>query len=246
MGDRYLIVNADDFGLSTGINEGIVCAHEHGIVTSTSLMVRGSGARDAAEYARRHRNLSVGLHVDLGEWIYREGQWERRYEVVSLRDAKAIRAEFARQIEAFRDLVGANPTHLDSHQHVHLDEPVRSILIEAAETIDIPVRSCTRGLRFCGDFYGQSGKGYPYPGGISLNNITTILSQLSVGWTELGCHPGLRNDTGSVYEAERAAEVKTLTDPHLQGVLESERITLASFRDLSRDTGGSYAYETTQ
>ncbi len=49
---RYLIVNADDFGLSEGVNRGIIRAHEQGIVTSASLMVRGAAAAEAARYAR--------------------------------------------------------------------------------------------------------------------------------------------------------------------------------------------------
>ena len=59
---RRLIVNADDFGLSEGVDHGIVDAFSNGIVTSTSLMVRRPAARHAAELARLHTRLSVGLH----------------------------------------------------------------------------------------------------------------------------------------------------------------------------------------
>jgi hypothetical protein len=61
-----LIVNADDFGLSGGVNAGIMAAHEHGIVTSASLMVRWPAAR----YAAGHPRMSLGLHLDLGEWAF--------------------------------------------------------------------------------------------------------------------------------------------------------------------------------
>ena len=72
---RRLIVNADDLGRTPGINRGIAIAAEEGVVTSASLMVRREGASDAAAYARRHPNLSVGLHVDLGEWIRIDDEW---------------------------------------------------------------------------------------------------------------------------------------------------------------------------
>ena len=72
---RYLIVNADDFGLSAGVNRGVIEAHERGIVTSASLMVRPPAAAEAAADARAYPELSLGLHVDLGEWSYREGEW---------------------------------------------------------------------------------------------------------------------------------------------------------------------------
>ena len=82
-GERYLIVNADDFGQSAGINRGIVTAHEQEIVTSASLMVRWQAAARAAEYAREHPEFSVGLHVDLGEWAFRDGDWVALYDEIA-------------------------------------------------------------------------------------------------------------------------------------------------------------------
>ena len=72
---RYLIVNGDDFGQSPGINRGVIEAHENGIVTSASLMVRRPAARQAVTYVEDHREMSLGLHLDLGEWEYRAGEW---------------------------------------------------------------------------------------------------------------------------------------------------------------------------
>src|SRR5438105_15542053 len=121
---RYLVVNADDFGLSNGVNRGIIQAAQQGIVTSASLMVRQPAAAAAAAYARESTRLSVGLHVDLGEWIYRNGEWVHLYFVVPTDDAAAVRAEVAGQLADFNRLTGTDPTHLDSHQHVHREEPV--------------------------------------------------------------------------------------------------------------------------
>ncbi len=90
LADRCLIVNADDFGVTAGVNRGIAEAHERGIVTSASLMVRYPAAAEAAQYARRHLELSVGLHVELGEWLYDEGEWQLAYQVVDAADASAV------------------------------------------------------------------------------------------------------------------------------------------------------------
>src|SRR5438094_4963787 len=95
----YLIVNADDFGLSEGVNAGIAEAHRQGIVTSASLMVRPQAAAAAAELSRDLPALSVGLHFDLGEWICREGTWSPLSEVVSLDDPQAVRAELWCQLD---------------------------------------------------------------------------------------------------------------------------------------------------
>ena len=86
MVDRWVIVNADDFGRSRGVNRGIVEAHERGIVTSASLMVRWAAAADAAAYARMRPELSVGLHVDLGRGTVVElpmAETERRWQATT-------------------------------------------------------------------------------------------------------------------------------------------------------------------
>src|SRR5215471_18030618 len=62
---RYLIVNGDDFGLSLQVNTGIIHAHQHGILTNTSLMIAGSAWQDAVTRAKDTPNLSVGLHLTL-------------------------------------------------------------------------------------------------------------------------------------------------------------------------------------
>src|SRR5260221_8043673 len=76
----YLIVNADDFGLSAGVNAGIAETHRRGIVTSASLMVRPRAAGAAVELSRGLPGFSVGLHFDLGEWGYRNGKWGQVFE----------------------------------------------------------------------------------------------------------------------------------------------------------------------
>src|SRR5690242_16059714 len=95
---RHLIVNADDFGLTRGINRGVIEAAERGILTSASLMVRYPAAAEAASYVSRNRAFSLGLHVELGEWVFRNGEWVLRYEVVPADDAKQVKAEIEKQL----------------------------------------------------------------------------------------------------------------------------------------------------
>ncbi len=231
---RYLIVNADDFGLSEGVNRGIIRAHEQGIVTSTSLMVRYPAAAEAAQYAARHPRLSVGLHLDLAEWVYRDDQWLARYEVVPPDDPMAVAGEVGRQLEAFRRLLGRDPTHLDSHQHVHRNEPARSVVSEAARRLSVPLRSFTPQVQYCGDFYGQTGEGDPYPEGICLEGLLKTIENLPEGVTELGCHPGEDEHLDSVYRVERLQEMKVLCHPQVRAALESNQVVLCSFADLPR------------
>ncbi|MHB8732800.1 MAG: carbohydrate deacetylase [bacterium] len=226
---RRLIVNADDFGLSPGVNRGIIAAHEHGIVTSTSLLVRGGAAAAAAAYGRAHPRLSVGLHVDLGEWVYRDGEWVMRYEVVPAADAAAVAADIDAQLAAFRRLLGRDPTHLDSHQHVHRDEPARGILERLGRALSVPVRGRSPAIHYCGGFYGQTDEGESVPGALSTEALIAILRDLPDGVTEMACHPGDGDDSGSTYGAERAQELRTLCDPGVRKTLESLEIQILPF-----------------
>jgi len=228
---RYLIVNADDFGQSPGVNRGIIQAFQEGIVTSASLMVRWPSAATAADYARDHSELSLGLHVDLAEWAFRDGEWTPVYEVVATDNAAIVGKEVSRQLELFRTLSGRNPTHLDSHQHVHRADPVHSILLEASRTLGVPLRHFSP-VHYCGAFYGQTKEGFPYPEGLSADGLTRVLAALPPGITELGCHPGLGDDVDSMYRTERSVEVETLCDPTIRNSLAKERIELCSFRDF--------------
>jgi len=227
--NRSLIVNADDFGQSPGVNEGIVEAHERGIVTSASLMVRWPAVTEAAAYAKEHPGLSVGLHFDLGELVYRDGTWIRLYEVIPADDPAAVAEEAAQQLAAFRRLLGRDPTHLDSHQHVHREEPARSTLGGIARDLGISLRHETPHVRYCGDFYGQTAKGDPLPGAISVEALLQILERLPTGITELCCHPGRGDDLAGMYRAEREEEVRTLCDPRVRAALAELRIELRAF-----------------
>jgi predicted glycoside hydrolase/deacetylase ChbG (UPF0249 family) len=230
---RFLIVNADDFGLSHGVNQGIVVAHEQGIVTSASLMVRPPAAPAAIDLARQHPELSLGLHVDLSEWEFRDGAWVAVYQVVDLDNQSAVAAEVARQLDAFRRLVGRDPSHLDSHQHLHRKQPLRSVLLELARKFDIPLRHLSPSIVFRSDFYGQTRTGVTLPGAISVERVIEVLKTLTPGISELVCHPGIGGDLISKYNVERAEEVKTLCDPSLREVLAAEGIVLRSFSGLS-------------
>lgn len=229
---RAAIVNADDFGQSAGINRGIVVAHERGIVTSASLMVRGQAASAAAAYARAHPRLSVGLHVDLGEAIYRDGEWITLYERVDRLDAARVEAEIRAQLSRCRELLGRDPTHLDSHQHVHIEEPVRSILDDLARELGVPLRHRSARLRHDGRFYGQTRTGGPLTESISPAHLAEILRGLPAGVTEVGCHPGCADDLVTMYRAERRVELEALCDPDVRRVVSDEGIALISFADL--------------
>jgi predicted glycoside hydrolase/deacetylase ChbG (UPF0249 family) len=233
--ERLLIVNADDLGLSPGVNAGIFEAHERGVVTSASLMVRATSAAEAVALSGEHPRLAVGLHLDIAEWQYEDGEWRLNYERCPPDDPAAVDVECRGQLAAFRELTGRDPTHLDSHQHTHMSEPVASVAASLAAELDIPLRA--RGIRYEGGFYGQTGKGEPYPVGIEAEHLVELIEALPAGRTEFGCHPGIGDDTGSSYASERERELRALCDPLARAALEREEIRLCSFAEISSSPG---------
>jgi predicted glycoside hydrolase/deacetylase ChbG (UPF0249 family) len=228
-----LIVNADDFGMSESVNQGVARAHEHGIVKSASLMVERPAAEEAVRYARS-RSLDLGLHVDLGEWAFEDGAWVTRRPVTEFDDPVAVTDVVMRQIERFRMLVDREPTHLDSHQHVHLGRPARSILSELARELEVPLRDLSREVRYCGAFYGRGRQGEPLRDAIGVEALLGLVASLGPGVTELGCHPGEAADPGDPYGAERAIETETLCDPRVRRAIEAAGVELWTFSDLLR------------
>jgi chitin disaccharide deacetylase len=153
--DRALIVNADDFGLTAGVNAGIIGAHRRGLVRAASLLVTTPGFADAVALARTHPALDLGLHLALtgvrpvlspptiGSLVTRAGnfptlgRWLARTAARRLR-AEQVRAELRAQIE--RGLAtGLRFTHLDGHHHVHFFPPVAGIVASLAREYRVPI-----------------------------------------------------------------------------------------------------------
>ena len=231
--ERLLIVNADDFGQGHGVNRGVFRAFEHGIVTSASAMVRWPAVQEAAAYAREHPSLGVGLHVDLGEWAFRDGEWIPLYEVVLI-DEAAVRDEIDRQVSTFHGLFGRDPTHLDSHQHRHREQPILSAMRAASDRLGVPLRDHSP-VRYCGSYYGQTGEGEPRPEWITVDSLVALIESCGPGVTEIGCHPGDGTDPDlpTMYKRERATEVAVLCDLRVRAAITRHGLGLRSFAEAT-------------
>lgn len=220
---RRLIVNADDFGMAAGVNRGILEAHERGIVTSTSLMVDRPAAADAARAGRAFPGLGIGLHFELDEEI-----------PAGPEGAVRVRAELRRQHEVFLGLVGAAPTHVDSHHHVHREAAVAPLFREFCVAHGLAARACGA-VPFIGWFYGHAPpecvRTDLYYVGVPF--LAALLRGLPPGVSELGCHPGyVTPDISSRYLAEREAEIRTLTDPRIRALVADLGIALVNHASL--------------
>jgi predicted glycoside hydrolase/deacetylase ChbG (UPF0249 family) len=226
---KYLIINADDFGYAAGVNRGILTAHAHGAVLSTSLMVDMPMAREAAALAKAHPGLGVGLHFTVTD---------NHGPTVDLFDLAAIETELNRQYERCCELLGHPPTHIDSHHHVHLRKELTPLFTEWAMKRDLPVRSLGS-VSYNGGFYGhwydKEWRPHPAPELISVDNFEKILRELPKGATELACHPAyLSPDLHSSYAAEREIELATLLNPCMLDVIHELKIVLVNYATLPK------------
>lgn len=145
---RRLIVNADDFGFTLGVNRAIVEAHTHGIVTSSTLMATGPAFAEAVQLARSRSQLSIGCHVVLidGEPVlspqaipslasarqFPDGLKSFAVRALTGRIAQSeIFAEAAAQIGKIQS-AGISVSHVDTHKHTHLFPAILRPLLRAA------------------------------------------------------------------------------------------------------------------
>ena len=129
---KKLVVNADDFGRSTAINQGIIEGHQKGIITSTSLMTTREAFKEAVELAKKNPDLGIGLHLDLDGFFEVQHGVGRliRYKDPSLPLA-AIAQETEKQLKEIL-ATGLKIGHVDGHHHSHLRPiaPHKPVLIK--------------------------------------------------------------------------------------------------------------------
>jgi hopanoid biosynthesis associated protein HpnK len=156
---RRLIINADDFGLTPGVNRAISEAHERGVVTSATLMANGREFEDAAQRARTAPRLSTGCHIVLADGSpvlkpsqvpslidrssangtrFREAWSSFAWAAISRRLVpEEIEAEAVAQIRRLQ-AAGITVSHLDTHKHTHLFPHVLRPLLRAVAACGVP------------------------------------------------------------------------------------------------------------
>lgn len=258
---KQLIIHADDYGLTRSVSQGIIRAHRNGVVTSASVMINLAQRADIIELLENpsldigvHLNLTVGKSVlpkeKIPHLVDKNGYFHKRKTekrpvnddgVVIFDDVpvEEIILEMETQIRHFMGF-DLEPTHLDSHHHIHTDPKVLEAVIFSALNYNLPLRTInpemrekvrSRGVRtndyFEGRFFGIDS--------INFQNMANILADISDGVTELMCHPGeVSDELGKIsgYADERLTEFNVLINPELRALIKKEGIELISWRDL--------------
>jgi predicted glycoside hydrolase/deacetylase ChbG (UPF0249 family) len=153
---RQLVVNADDLGLTVGVNDGIFDAHDLGILTSASLFAAAPATADAVRRARTRPSLGVGVHLavvdgapalpaaEVPSLVGADGRFRPSWKpfIVALLRGQIAVGEVERELAAQIERVigaGIRPTHLDAHKHVHGHPRLFAIVARLAVRFGIPV-----------------------------------------------------------------------------------------------------------
>ena len=239
-----LIVNADDFGMSRGVNLGIIEAHKNGIVTSTTLMVTMPEVEQALLLARDCPNLGIGLHLnctlgkpltDCKSLIKDSGEFYKPRENPNqaLFDEEEIYREFSAQYNLFVRQVGRKPTHLDSHLYAHqVYSKAKAAALRLANEKGIAIREFQAEGYEPTVFYGD----FKYKEGETIAELmeklvgdTPILNSETV---ELMCHPAYVDNalfTMSTYTIGRIKELDILTSEEAKSFVKKNNIELINF-----------------
>jgi len=218
---KQLVINADDFGFTRDVNQGIVEAHREGILTATTLMATGAAFDDAVRLAKQNPSLDVGCHLVLvGEPPFAPtvAQLVRDIAVARIRIYDELAAQVQRIISA-----GLRPSHLDTHKHTHLLPPVLSAVARISEEFGIPwvrrpfdfplvpggsgwaVRAVSRSFRTMSGHFERvltrhgcrstdHFAGFQLTGRVTPGSLVDLIRALPDGSTEFMCHPGRCTD----------------------------------------------------
>lgn len=245
--DKYLIINADDFGLSQSINKGILEVFKIGNISSSSLMANMPGFEDAVRHTEKYPTLGVGMHVNLtyGSPINspeRVPSLVNEYGVFSYKLANTweeadISVELKSQWERLMK-AGLNPTHIDSHQHIQMYPKVYKHMVSLANSHNISMRKTiydpSVGITphkkidyFVMDTYFE---------GDGISRLLQHIQNLKCGVTEIMCHPGYIDSvvsTVSEWTYVREIECRVFSQPIIRELISELGIHLINYREIN-------------
>lgn len=245
-----LIINADDFGYSTGINYGIIHSHQEGILSSTTMIATMPGFDEGVKLAEENPSLGIGVHLsltcgtplrkDVPSLIKEDGQFHllSHYEKAFKIDTEELYKEWKEQIKKVIE-AGIQPTHLDSHHHVNTLSGITEVFVQLAKEFYLPVRNnfevpadiqTTNRFNTSFDAIGMKKEIW------KPMELTNLVEECEMfGTVEAMCHPGYVDqvllETSSLTDY-RAVMVGELMRSDYRQILEKHHIQLGTYADL--------------
>ncbi len=232
---KRLVVNADDFGFTRDVNQGIVEAHCRGILTATTLMSTGEAFEHAVQLARENPSLDVGCHLVL------VGAPPLPRTVLELTRALAagrikVFDELTAQVRRILD-AGLRPTHLDTHKHTHLLPPVLDAVARISEEYKIPWvrRPFDFPLTPAGVSWTKRATSRAF--GVVRRRFARVLARHGCRSTDhfAGFHGFCTDELRAArtrLKESREQELRALTSPEVRAALEESGVKLVNYHEL--------------
>lgn len=238
-----IIINVDDFGLTSGVNLAVFELHKLGIVNSTTALVNSPCFEQGIIEAKQYPDLGVGIHLTIDLFkaeIYDSSLCDQNQNFFTAKthdlrrplDPETVYREFKAQLEKFIKLSGVKPTHIDSHHHVHVyNDSARLATERLGLEYNLPVREFTTEIykaTYSDKFYGQQ---------VSNNLAEQVILELlkdSSNYKEVMVHPAIVDDclhAISSYNSGREREYQILSSQQMQIFLKTNNIMISSYRD---------------
>jgi len=272
---KYLIINADDYGLHEDINRGIISSVENGLVNSISISACGKALNNGISEIKNLKNIDLGVHItfveelpsspigDIKSILGFNDRLLPNYKILFQKyllgkiNIEELYIEGKNQIERIINY-GIKPTHIDSHQHIHMFPSIWKILVRLAEEYSISFIRCSKfdklygnrntmeilmaktlnmfakinSINGSGDATKIDTIGLAYAGKVNEHNLIKILSKVPFGISELVVHPGYNtNSLKEFYDwnFDWSNEVKALQSKNIKNFISSNSIKLINF-----------------
>lgn len=239
---KKLIINADDFGLCSGVSYGILKAHKDGILTSTTCMMNMPHIKKYLKLTKKYPDLGLGVHLNItlgpsltkNSFIDEKGYFKSRdcyHERKPIVNKEELYKEWKAQIELFIAIAGHKPTHLDSHHHVHLLPGNIDVALQLAKEYDLPIRQEDyiqkdyEFVKFSEDFYDKT---------VSIKTLKKICNY-DYDIFEIMCHPAYIDwylYQNSSYNLKRTQELDLLCSDEIKDLVSS--IELINYKQIKQ------------
>ncbi len=245
-----LIVNADDFGMSTGVNYGILECFKNGIVTSTSMMVNTPGFEHAVELMKENK-LDVGIHfvltirkpitnpAEVPSIVNEKGEFEHNIKRLDIADKNEIKLELMAQLNKFMN-TGFTPSHIDFHHEVNFAKNALEVAIEIAKEYKLPMRAFEPdSISKMNEARVKHSKNFLYEFTGKNLTIDSFINEVNKvkgeDLAEIMTHPAYLDtylQNYSSYNLQRIKELEILTSKEIKEFIKDNGIELISFGDL--------------
>ena len=238
-----LVINADDFGYTEGVNLGIISAYQNGVVSSCTIMANMPGFEHGVDLLKKNLGLGCGVHMTLTCYkpllkthktiVDENGNFYKKAtkDILNEMDLDEVYEEFCAQIDKVKSC-GINITHLDSHHHVHGREELREVIEKIVNKYKLPIRGAFEYKTNINDIVPVIDSFYAH--NVDYDYFEKNIEEIKKHEVcDLMCHPSFVDEfllSSTSYATPRTKEHTILTCKEIKDFLRKSNISIVNYR----------------